>query len=72
MVKDRGVAARQVSRDLDINENMLRPWIKELSEDPHETFPGLGNMKTEQAEITRLQREVAKLKMERDILKKPP
>jgi hypothetical protein len=27
-------------------------------------------MKTEQAEIARLQREVAKLKMERDILKK--
>ena len=59
MVKDRGVAARQVSRDLDINENMLRRWIKELSEDPHEAFPGLGNMKTEQAEIARLQREVA-------------
>jgi transposase len=38
MVKDRGVAARQVSRDLDINENMLRRWIKELSEDPHEAF----------------------------------
>lgn len=70
MVKDRGVAARQVSRDLDINENMLRRWIKELSEDPHEAFPGLGNMKTEQAEIARLQREVAKLKVERDILKK--
>ena len=71
MVKDRGVAARQVSRDLDINENMLRRWIKELSEDPHEAFPGLGSMKTEQAEIARLQREVAKLKVERDILKKP-
>jgi transposase len=27
-------------------------------------------MKTEQAEIARLQREVAKLKVERDILKK--
>ncbi len=30
----------------------------------------LGNMKPEQAEIVRLQREVAKLKMESDILKK--
>ena len=34
MVKDRGVAARQVVRNLDINENMLRRWIRELSEDP--------------------------------------
>ena len=45
LVKDRGVAARQVSPDLDINKNMLRRWIKELSEDPRESFPGLGNMK---------------------------
>jgi transposase len=28
MVKDRGVAARQVSRHLDINQIMLRRWIK--------------------------------------------
>jgi transposase len=31
MVKDRGVAGRQLSRDLEINENMLRRWIKDLS-----------------------------------------
>ena len=70
MVKDRGGALRQVARDLDLNENMLRRWIRESSEDPQDAFPGLGNMKPEQAEIARLQREVAKLKMERDILKK--
>ena len=70
MVKDRGVALKQVARDLDLNENMLRRWIRESSEDPQDAFPGLGNMKPEQAEIARLQREVAKLKMERDILKK--
>ena len=71
MVKDRGVALKQVARDLDLNENMLRRWIRESTEDPQDAFPGLGNMKPEQAEIARLQREVAKLKMERDILKKP-
>jgi len=70
MVKDRGVALKQVARDLDLNENMLRRWIRESSEDPQDAFPGLGNMKPEQAEIARLHREVAKLKMERDILKK--
>ena len=56
--------------DLDLNENMPRRWIRESSEDPQDAFLGLGNMKHEQAEIARLQREVAKLKMERDILKK--
>ena len=70
MVKERGVALKQVARDLDLNENMLRRWVREFGEDPQDAFPGLGQMKPEQAEIARLQREVAKLKMERDILKK--
>ena len=61
MVKDRGVALKQVARDLDLNENMLRRWIHESSEDPQDAFPGLGNMKPEQAETARLQREIAKL-----------
>ena len=69
-VKERGVALKQVARDLDLNENMLRRWVREFGEDPQDAFPGLGQMKPEQAEIARLQREVAKLKMERDILKK--
>jgi transposase len=70
MVQDRGVALKQVVRDLDLNENMLRRWVREFGEDPQDAFPGLGQMKPEQVEIARLQREVAKLKMERDILKK--
>lgn len=37
---------------------------------PQQAFPGKGVMKPEQAEIDRLRKEVAKLKMERDILKK--
>ena len=70
MVRDQGVALKQAARDLDLNENMLRRWIRELNEDSQDAFPGLGNMKPEKAEIARLQREVAKLKMERNILKK--
>ena len=70
MVKERGDALKQVARDLDLYENMLRRWVREFGEDPQDAFPGLGQMKPEQAEIARLQREVAKLKMERDILKK--
>jgi transposase len=70
MVQGRGVALKQVARDLDLNENMLRRWVREFGEDPQDAFPGLGQMKPEQAEIAGLQREVAKLKMERDILKK--
>ena len=70
LVKDRGVTVAQVARDLDVHENVLRKWIREAMADPQEAFPGKGVMKPEQAEIERLRKEVAKLKMERDILKK--
>jgi transposase len=47
-----------------------RKWVKELGSDPVQAFPGHGQMKPEQLKIDRLRREVAKLKAERDILKK--
>ena len=70
LVKDRGVSIAQAARDLDVHENVLRKWVRELQVDPQQAFPGKGVMKPEQAEIDRLRKEVAKLRMERDILKK--
>jgi transposase len=70
LVKDRGVAVAQAARDLDVHENVLRRWVRELSTDPQHAFPGPGQMKPEQQEIDRLRKEVAKLRAERDILKK--
>ena len=70
LVTEGGVSFSQASRDLDIGEKMLRRWAKELATSPQDAFPGLGKMKPEQEEMSRLQKEVAKLKMERDILKK--
>ena len=70
LVKERGVSIAQASRDLDVHENVLRKWVRDVTADPVHAFPGQGQMKPEQAEIERLKKEVAKLKMERDILKK--
>lgn len=70
LVTERGVGVSQAARDLDVGETVLRRWMRELSQDPQQAFPGQGVMKPEQAEIDRLRKEVAKLKMERDILKK--
>ena len=49
---------------------MLRKWVRQFADDPQHAFPGHGQMKPEQLEIERLRKEVAKLKAERDILKK--
>lgn len=70
LVRERGVSVAQAARDLDVHENQLRKWVREFTTDPAQAFPGQGQMKPEQLEIERLRREVAKLKAERDILKK--
>ena len=70
LVLERGVSAAQAARDLGIHINVLRNWVREQRADPTYAFPGNGQQKPEDAEITQLKREVARLKMERDILKK--
>jgi transposase len=70
LVTERGVAVAQAAKDLDVHENVLRKWVRELREEPQEAFPGNDKQKAQDAEIARLRKEVAKLKMERDILKK--
>jgi transposase-like protein len=70
LIKERGVSYVQASQDLGVHVSQLRNWVKALSDDPQHAFPGHGQMKPEQQEIARLKREVAKLKAERDILKK--
>ena len=70
LVRERGVGVAQAARDLDLHENVLRKWMREQAADPQQAFPGHGQMKPEQLEIDRLRKEVARLKAERDILKK--
>jgi transposase len=70
LVRERGVTVAQAARDLDVHEIVLRKWVREFDADPRQAFPGPGQMKPEQLEIDRLRKEVAKLKAERDILKK--
>lgn len=45
LVKDRGVAISQAALDLDLHENVLRKWVRELAVDPQYAFTGQGQMK---------------------------
>ena len=67
---ERGVAVAQAARDLDVAESVLRRWIRDVASDAKHACPGHGQVRPEQQEIDRLRREVAKLRAERDILKK--
>ena len=70
LVGKEGCKATEVARNLGIHVNLLYLWKKQLAEDPHEAFPGHGNLKASDAEVRRLQRELADVTEERDILKK--
>jgi len=70
-------SAAQVARDLGINPNLLGKWKRQLEagqqaqmarRDGYVAFPGQGHARDE--EVTRLKRENAALRMERDVLKK--
>ncbi|MGE4218972.1 MAG: IS3 family transposase [Alphaproteobacteria bacterium] len=70
LVTDRGVAVAQAARDLDVADSVLRRWMRELTAAPVAAFPGNGQMRADLAEIAALKKEVARLRAERDILKK--
>jgi transposase len=64
------MSASQAARDLGIGQNVMSRWVREISADKTQGFPGRGQMKPDDAEVARLKRELAKTKAERDILKK--
>lgn len=70
LVTERGMRATQVAQDLDIGPNVISRWVRESKADKQRAFPGHGVMKPDEAEVVRLRRELAKVKAERDILKK--
>ncbi len=70
LVVGEGRKAAEVARDLGIHVNLIYLWKKQLSADPKEAFPGLGKLRASDAELRKLQRKLADVKEERDILKK--
>lgn len=59
----------QVARDLDLNPNVLRTWVRQAEIDAGQGPPG-ALTSDERAELARLRRENRTLQMERDFLKK--
>jgi transposase len=64
--------AQAVARELGIDVKLIYRWRRELSDKPGLAFSGNGNQQLtdEQKEVAKLRKELADVKMERDILKK--
>ena len=65
-----GRMVKEVAEELGIHSTMLSKWRSEYLADSEEAFPGQGNLKESEKELRRLQRENARLREEREILKK--
>ena len=70
MITDQELSVAEVARRLDVGENLLRTWKKAFLERGESAFPGHGNPAPADDEVRRLRAEVARLKAERDLLKK--
>jgi transposase len=60
----------KIANELGISPNTLTNWKKEYLKDKDNSFPGKGYQKPDDAELTKLRRQLARVTQERDILKK--
>jgi transposase len=70
LVVNGGRSVAEVARELDISENSLHRWKRELSLEGSEAFPGKGRLAPQEEELRRLRRALAQAEQDRDILKK--
>jgi transposase len=65
LVKRSGKSANQIAKELGISQTSLSRWLRAVTASPEEA-----NVFVTQEELRRLHKEVERLRMERDILKK--
>jgi transposase len=70
LCEQEGVTITQVARELGIDVKRLYRWRAEHQRQGESAFPGQGHLPADEDAVRRLQRELARVQMERDILKK--
>ena len=60
----------QVARELGIRVNQILKWKHELDAKQDDAFPGKGRQSGHAGELSKLRREVGRLQMENELLKK--
>ena len=70
LVQEEGLTCKKVEKNLGIGNGTVSRWVKEQSELKADAFCGSGNVKPSEKEFKKLQKELERVKRERDILKK--
>lgn len=64
-----GKSLARVARELEVHENVLRRWKKEIQQYPSRAFSGNGNVRSSNREAE-LERKIGQMTLENDFLKK--
>jgi transposase len=70
LVTEQGLTASKAADDLGVSKSAISTWLRQFKENGTGAFPGSGNLLSQDEEIRRLRRELQRVEMERDILKK--
>jgi transposase len=70
LLKTSGKPQIELERELGIGHGNLSRWKKELAQEREQAFPGKGHLAPDEERLRKLEREIAVLRQERDILKK--
>ena len=79
LARQPGTSRAEISRDLGINTNMLHRWVREYESNPSKVTGGKNEavssgvfrcLQVSSGDFERMRRELAKVRTERDILKK--
>jgi transposase len=74
LVKAGGKDVTQIARELEVSRQTLHSWVRRsdgrVGKALSDVFPGHGKRTAEQAELERLRRENAQLRLSNEILKK--
>lgn len=70
LITEEGRSVASVSRDLGVATSQLQRWRREFTEKSEHAFPGKGHTSVENKELEDLRKELARVKEEREILKK--
>ena len=70
MITEQKLSVAEVARRLDVSETLLRDWRRAVLAKGDAAFPGHGNPPPADDELRRLRAENARLRAERDLLKK--
>jgi transposase len=70
LASEPGNSQAQIERDLGLGQGAISRWKRALKLDGEHAFPGKGRLKAPDEKVRSLEREVLRLRRERDILKK--